>query len=488
MIFFSFITMDIIINLIVLLPLITLIILFFIKEIKNIKNIALFSAILTLILTLVLQFYIDFEIEGFAYYKIYKLSNYLNFYYAVGVDGLSYSLILLTTLLITLCIVLIWEIKYKIREFFIAFFLIEFLLINVFCTLDIIFFYIFFEAILIPMFIMILLWGSRNRKIKAAYSFFLYTFLGSVFMLIGIIYIYNTVGSTHLFSILNYNYTLEVQSILWLAFFISFAIKVPMWPVHLWLPEAHTEAPTAGSVLLAGILLKLGTYGMLRFLIPVFPLATHYFTPLVYSLSLVAIIYTSLTALRQIDLKKAIAYSSVAHMSLVTIGAFSNTISGIKGATFLMLSHGVVSSALFILIGVVYDRYGTRNLRYYGGLTLVMPIFSTFFLIHILSNMGFPGTSGFIGEFLILLFAYNSNTIVSIIATTGVILSAAYSIWLYNRMCFGSLKTTHIDFYTDTNEREFGILAALSLYTIILGIYPNIILNLIDHSILKLVV
>lgn len=470
-----------------LLPIIASVHLFFIDNTKLtlLRTIAGFYSTIIFISSLILQTKISFNFDSFSYYETFSLSDTFNICYSIGLDGLSYYLILLTTLLTVICIIVIWEVKYKLKEFIITLFTIEFLLINVFCTVDLLFFYIFFEAILIPMFLMIGIWGARERRIDAAYQFFLYTFIGSVFMLVAILYIFATTGTTHLFQLLSFNYLKEIQIILWLAFFVSFAVKVPMMPIHLWLPEAHTEAPTAGSVLLAGILLKLGTYGMVRFLVPLFPYATTYYTPFVFTISIIAVIYTSLTALRQGDLKKAIAYSSVAHMNLVTIGLLTNTLTGIKGATFLMISHGVVSSALFILIGVIYDRYKTRNIRYYGGLTLVMPIFASLFLIHILSNMGFPGTSGFIGEFLILLLAFNANTLVSIIATTGVILSAAYSIWLYNRIAFGGIKNMYVKIFSDVNEREFAVLVMLSIFTIILGIYPNIVLNMIDYALLR---
>lgn len=480
---------DLLISLFLLLPLLYAVALSFMdsNNLNSVRKTAAILASFTLILTLTLQFSIDFNINFFSYYKTFCISEHLNIYFTIALDGLSYYLILLTSLLTVVCIGTIWEIKYKLKEFLIILFIIEFLLVNAFSTIDIFFFYMLFEATLIPMFLMIGLWGGRNRRIDAAYQFFLYTFVGSIFMLVAILYIYFTSGTTNVFHLASFNYLREVQLVLWLAFFLAFAVKVPMMPIHLWLPEAHTEAPTAGSVLLAGILLKLGTYGMIRFLIPLFPHASGYYTPMVFTMSVVAVIYTSLTALRQGDLKKAIAYSSVAHMSLVTIGLFTDTVTGIKGATFLMISHGVVSSALFIIIGVIYDRYKTRNLRYYGGLTLVMPLFACLFLVQILSNMGFPGTSGFIGEFLILLMSYNNNTLVSILTTTGVVLSAAYSIWLYNRVSFGNIKHMYIKYFSDANEREFSTLIMLSLFTVILGVYPNTILNTIDHAIIRIV-
>lgn len=481
---------EILVKFLFLLPIISIMCLLAIEK-NNLNELRLCASVCSftiLIITLLIQFGISVHFEYFSYSTIFKISDHFNIYYSIGIDGLSYYLLLLTTLLTIICIVVIWEIKVKLKEFLITLFTIEFLLLNVFCSIDLLFFYIFFEAILIPMFIMIGLWGARERKIQAAYRFFLYTFFGSIFLLIAIIYIYTSYGTTYSGILTYFNYIPDIQKLVWLGFFISLAVKVPMFPVHLWLPEAHTEAPTAGSVLLAGILLKMGTYGILRFLLPFFPFATTYFTPAVFTICCIGIIYMSLTALRQGDLKKAIAYSSVAHMSLVIIGLFTNTLSGIKGATFLMISHGIVSSALFIVIGVIYDRYKTRNLRYYGGLALVMPLFATTFLIQILSNMGFPGTSGFIGEFLILLLAFNSNSVVAAIATTGVILSAAYSVWLYNRVCFGAIKQIYIKYYADINEREFGTLLMLSIFTLILGMYPNIILNAIDSTLMRVII
>jgi NADH-quinone oxidoreductase subunit M len=410
-----------------------------------------------------------------------------NISYSMGIDGFSIWFILLSTFLIPLCILVSWEnIKFRIKEFLILLLFLEFLLIQIFCITDLIFFYILFEAVLIPMFIMIGVWGSRERKIFAAYQFFIYTFVGSVLMLIAIIYLYVEFGTSSYFELLFWTVLLPapVQLFLWLGFFISFAVKVPMIPVHVWLPEAHVEAPTAGSVLLAGILLKLGGYGMLRFLIPLFPLATVYFIPFVYCISIVGIIYTSAVTIRQVDLKKIIAYSSVAHMNFVTIGLFSLTANGIEGSIFLMLSHGIVSSALFICIGILYDRYHSRLLFYYGGLNMVMPIYSTFFLIFTLANMGLPGLSNFVGELLVLLGVYTNSTSTAFLAAIGTVLGAVYSIWIYNRIMFGVIQTEFITEYCDVNKREFFILFLLSSISFFFGIYPNCIFSVLHYTFL----
>lgn len=327
-----------------------------------------------------------------------------------------------------------------------------------------------------PMFLIIGIWGSRLRKIQAAYQFFLYTFFGSMFMLFSIIYIYNTVGTTDYITLICFSFPFDVQKILWLAFFVSFAVKIPMVPFHTWLPEAHVEAPTAGSVLLAGVLLKLGTYGLIRFSITLFPDASSYFLPLVFLLSLISVIYTSMTTLRQIDLKKIIAYSSVAHMNLVVIGLFSLHIIGMEGGLMLMLSHGLVSPALFLCVGVLYDRYKTRLVNYYGGLALLMPLFSALFLAFTMANMGFPGTSAFIGEFLILLGSFDTNSLVSFFASVSVVLSAAYSVWLFNRIMFGPVNE-YLDHYSDLNKAEFTVLFFTVIIVLLVGIFPNTILE-----------
>ena len=355
-------------------------------------------------------------------------------------------------------------------------FIIEFLLINVFITLDLLFFYIFFESVLIPMFILIGIWGSRVEKIYAAFQFFLYTLFGSVLMLLAILTIYYHVGSINYNIILYNTFSESRQLFLWLAFFLSFAIKTPMIPFHIWLPKAHVEAPTTGSVLLAGILLKMGTYGFLRFNISLFPYASKYFTPLVFLLSIIAILYTSLTTIRQIDLKRIIAYSSIGHMNFVLIGLFSNNIQGIEGSIILMLSHGLVSSALFLMIGLLYERYSTRILLYYKGLINIMPIFGIFFFIFILANISFPGTSSFVGEFLIFLGIFKYNIFVGFLSGFSMILGAIYSIWLFNRIMFYNLSEK-IKYYCDLTRREIFYLIPLCLVIFIMGLFPISFLN-----------
>lgn len=358
----------------------------------------------------------------------------------------------------------------------------ELLLINVFTVLDLFFFYIFFEAVLIPMFILIGVWGSRQRKIHAAYQFFFYTLFGSILMLLGIIIIYSQTGTTDIQILAQTHFEESKQLFLWLAFFASFSVKVPMVPVHIWLPEAHVEAPTAGSVILAGVLLKLGTYGIIRFMLPLFPYANVYFTPLVLTMATLAVIYSSCTTIRQIDLKKIIAYSSVAHMNFALLGLFTDNSLGLEGSLYLMLAHGIVSSALFLSIGVLYDRYHTRNILYYGGLTAVMPLFSIFFLLFTLANIGMPGTVNFVGEFLVLLGVFQHNTLVAILAATSMVLGAVYSIWLYNRLVFGQIRVKVLLLFSDLTRREFYIFLPLALLTLIFGVCPNLILNGVTAS------
>jgi len=462
-----------------LLPLIGCIIIFFIPKENSlkIKQTGLNISLLTFILSLYLWINFDNSTANFQFVTKIDWIPYSNLSFSLGIDGISLFFVILTTFLIPICLLTSWNsIKTYIKEYVIAFLVIETLLISVFIVLDLLLFYIFFESILIPMFLVIGIWGSRERKIHAAYQFFIYTLLGSVLMLLGIMVIYFQVGTTDVQILLTSSFSVEKQKLLWLAFFASFAVKVPMVPVHIWLPEAHVEAPTAGSVLLAGILLKMGTYGFLRFSIPMFPDATIYFTPLIYTMSVIAIIYTSLTTLRQIDLKKIIAYASVGHMNFVTLGMFSLTVQGIEGSLLVMLSHGIVSSALFLCIGVLYDRYKTRIIKYYRGLTITMPIFATIFLLFTLANISVPGTSSFVGEFLTLVGTFQSNSLITILASTGMILGAAYSIWLYNRVSFGQL-TNHILAFNDVNKREFVIFVPFIFLTLLMGIYPSLFID-----------
>lgn len=408
--------------------------------------------------------------------------------FAIGIDGISLFFIILTTFLSPVCIFVGWaSITRNVKEYCIAFLVLETFMLAVFCTLDLLLFYVFFESVLIPMFIIIGVFGSRERKIRAAYQFFLYTLFGSVLMLLAILFIFFQAGTTDLAILLTTEFSEKRQLVLFLAFFASFAVKVPMVPVHIWLPEAHVEAPTAGSVILAGILLKLGTYGFLRFSIPMFPEASLYFAPLIYSMSLVAIVYTSLTTLRQIDLKKIIAYSSVAHMNFVTVGMFSLNAQGIEGSLLLMLSHGLVSPALFLCIGALYDRHKTRILRYYGGCVHAMPVFSLFFLFFTMANISLPGTSSFVGEFLVLVGAFKSNTFVAIIAATGMVLGGAYALWLYNRVVFGQFKAPYISFYSDLNRREVCMFVPFILGILWMGIYPNVFLDPMHCSVANLI-
>jgi proton-translocating NADH-quinone oxidoreductase chain M len=408
----------------------------------------------------------------------------LNLNLTVGIDGISLFLVILTTLLIPLCILASWTgIKTNVKEYLIAFLVMESFLIGVFCVLDLLVFYILFESVLIPMFLIIGIWGSRERKIRAAYFFFLYTLLGSVLMLLGILYIYTLVGTTDYETLLAFSLSPLEQKILWLTFFASFATKVPMLPMHIWLPEAHVEAPTAGSVILAGVLLKLGTYGFIRFSLPLFPEASLYFTPLVYAMAAIAVVYTSLTAIRQTDLKRIIAYTSVAHMNLVVIGLFSFNVIGIEGALLQSLSHGFVASALFLVIGVIYDRHHTRMVKYYGGLVHVMPLFSIIFLVFTMANIALPGTSSFVGELLILTGAYKTNTTITFIGATGMILGGGYSLWLFNRVVYGNLKTQYLNQFCDIEKREFFVFLPLLLGTFIMGVYPEIFLDIMHISV-----
>jgi NADH-quinone oxidoreductase subunit M len=431
--------------------------------------------------------------EGyFVYFYSYIWMIPFNIYYEIALDGISVFFVLLTTFLIPICILVSWNsIVYKLKEFLILLFIIEFLLINVFITLDLFFFYIFFESVLIPMFIMIGVWGSRQRKIHAAYQFFFYTLLGSIIMLMAIIYIYFTLKTTSVQQLVIFcpSFSKTSQLILWTCFFISFAVKVPMVPVHIWLPEAHVEAPTAGSVILAGILLKLGVYGIIRFLIPMFPYAMSYFSPLVCTLCVIGIIYASAVTIRQFDFKKIIAYSSVSHMNFALLGLFTgNSVVGMEGCLFFMLAHGIVSSALFICVGMLYERYHTRNLLYYGGIVQTMPLFSVFFFLFTIANLGLPGLSNFIGEFLVLISVWQYNTVVAFFAGLGLVLASVYSIWFCNRLIFGQIKYYSLQKFKDLTKRELIILCLLLFMVFVMGIFPNIFLNTFHMSLYHLII
>ena len=390
-------------------------------------------------------------------------------------------------MLVPLCILASYEsIKFSIKEYLISFLALETFMIGVFCSLDLVLFYLFFEGGLIPMFLIIGIWGGE-RRVYSTFKFFLYTLAGSVFMLLAIIYIFIQTGTTDVETLLNYNFTRNEQIILWLAFFASFMVKIPMWPFHTWLPDAHVEAPTAGSVILAGVLLKMAGYGFIRFSIGFFPEASELFAPFIFALSVIAIIVTSLIALVQEDMKKLIAYSSVAHMGFVTLGIFTFTVQGIEGGIIQMISHGIVSAALFLCVGVVYDRLHTRDISRYGGLVNKMPIYAFSFMVFILASLGLPGTSGFVGEFLVLLSIFSINTYFAVFATTGVVLAATYSLWLYRRIIFGALIKDELSEMVDLTRREILIFAPLLVLTILIGIFPKPVIDIIEPSTKKIV-
>jgi len=452
-----------------------------------IRQIAFLASSIAFVYSLVLWVFFDNSTSNFQYVEFFDWGVLFNVSFFFGVDGMSLFFVILSTLLTSICILNSWStIKKQIKAYMICFLLIESFLIIVFSVLDIIIFYIFFESILIPMFFVIGIWGSRTRKVKAAYQFFLYTLIGSLFMLLAIFFIFFETGTTD-YQILNSVVFSEDKEIfLWFAFFLSFSVKVPMIPFHIWLPEAHVEAPTAGSVILAGILLKMGTYGLLRYSLCLFPYGSVFFTPLVFVLSIIGILYTSLTTLRQIDLKKIIAYSSVAHMGFVTIGMFSYNISGIEGSLFIMLSHGFVSSALFLCIGILYDRYHTRLIKYYTGVAQVMPLFSFFFLFCSMSNLAFPATSSFVGEFLTLIGCFFINTCSTFLALFSMILGAAYSLWLCNRILFGPLSVKYLLHYNDITRRECFLLFPFVIAIIWMGVYPEVFIEPMHLTVINL--
>ena len=452
------------------------------------KSIVLNVSCLTFVVSLVLWVFFNKSIGTFQFVDKFLWIPIINLNFVLGIDGISIFFVLLTTLLIPICLLIGWDsIVYDRKKYFLSFLIMEFFLIGVFCILDLLLFYVFFEAVLIPMYLIVGVWGSRERKIRAAYFFFLYTLLGPVLMLISILYIYSQVGTTDYEVLLAFVFSPSEQKLIFLTFFFSFATKVPMVPVHLWLPEAHVEAPTAGSVILAGVLLKLGTYGLIRFCFPLFPDACFYFTPFVYSLAAVGVVYTSFTAIRQSDFKRIIAYTSVAHMNLVMVGLFSFNVIGLEGAILQSLSHGLVASALFLIIGVVYDRHHTRMVQYYGGLVHTMPIYIFIFLFFTMANIGLPGTSSFVGEFLILLGSFKTNIFITAISATSMIVGGCYSLWVFNRIAYGNLKTQYFTHYLDVNKREFLLFFPLMLGTLVMGIYPDIFLSPIHFSVNMLV-
>ena len=463
---------------------------------RNAKWLALLATTATFLLSLFVLVGFDPADTGFQFVEEYDWI--LGLKYKMGVDGISVLFVMLTTFLMPLTIAACWDVEHRVKEYMIAFLLLETLMLGVFCALDLVLFYLFFEAGLIPMFLIIGIWGGKER-IYAAFKFFLYTFLGSVLMLVAMIAMYMDAGTTDIPSLLTHNFGSEdmqvlgihvvggLQTLLWLAFFASFAVKMPMWPVHTWLPDAHVQAPTAGSVVLAAILLKMGGYGFLRFSLPMFPVASDLLAPLVLWMSAIAIVYTSLVALAQQDMKKLIAYSSVAHMGYVTMGIFAANQQGIDGAIFQMLSHGFISGALFLCVGVIYDRMHTRDIDAYGGLVNRMPAYALIFMFFTMANVGLPGTSGFIGEFLTLMGVFQVNTWVAAIATTGVILSAAYALWLYRRVVMGELIKEALKSITDMTRREKAIFAPLVAMTLLLGVYPALVTDIIGPSVEALV-
>jgi len=453
---------------------------------RNAKFVALWTTLGNFVLSIPLWVGFDNQTADFQFVEQYNwLSE--NITYHVGIDGISMLFIILSTFLMPICILASWNsIQTRVKEYMIAFLIMEATMVGVFSALDFVLFYIFFEGGLIPMFLIIGVWGGANR-IYATFKFFLYTLAGSVLMLLAIMAMFFEAGTTDIPTLIAHGFDPSLQKWLWLAFLASFAVKVPMWPVHTWLPDAHVEAPTAGSVILAAVLLKMGAYGFLRFSIPMLPDATVFFTPLIFTLSVIAVIYASLVALMQEDIKKLVAYSSVAHMGFVTIGIFTFNQQGIEGGIFQMLSHGLISGALFLCVGVVYDRLHTREIARYGGIVHRMPRYATFFLVFTLANVGLPGTTGFVGEFLVLVGVFQVNTWVAVLATTGIILSAGYALWLYRRVIFGALEKADLKSLKDLEAREVVILAPLLAAVIFFGVYPQPLLDVMHVSVENLI-
>ncbi|MCY4540860.1 MAG: NADH-quinone oxidoreductase subunit M [Rhodobacteraceae bacterium] len=464
--------------------------------VRNVKFLALAASVATFLISLVVLFGFDTSASEFQYVE--QATWLPGLQYKLGVDGISVLFVILTTFLMPITVLACWHVENRVKEFMMAFLILETLMIGVFCSLDLVLFYFFFEAGLIPMFLIIGIWGGK-RRLYATFKFFLYTLLGSILMLIAMIVLWQIAGTTDItrllefkvpsvpISLLGWQIEGGLQTIMWLAFFASFAVKMPMWPVHTWLPDAHVEAPTGGSVILAAILLKMGGYGFLRFNLPMFPIASDLLAPMVLWLSVIAIIYTSLVAMMQEDMKKLIAYSSVAHMGFVTMGIFTATRQGIDGAIFQMLSHGLISGALFLIVGVVYDRKHRRDIEYYGGLVVRMPRYAMVFMFFTLANVGLPGTSGFVGEFLTLAAAFQVSTWIAAGAATGVILSAAYALWLFRRVVYGDLVKTAIRDIADLTRREKLVFAPLLVMTLLLGVYPSLVTDVIGTSVQGLV-
>ncbi len=479
-----------ILSVIVFLPLVGALFIAFLSDdeagVRNARWLALWTTLITFIISLILVWRFDPSTADFQFVeKRPWLGGAIN--YSMGVDGISLPFVILTTALMPISILASWNaIQRRVREYMIAFLVLETLMVGTFCALDLVLFYLFFEGGLIPMFLIIGVWGGP-RRVYASFKFFLYTLLGSVLMLLAIMAMYWDAGTTDILTLLHHAFPHALQTWAFVAFLASFAVKLPMWPVHTWLPDAHVEAPTAGSVILAAILLKMGGYGFLRFSLPMFPEATEHLAPLIFALSVIAIVYTSLVALVQEDVKKLIAYSSVAHMGFVTMGIFAVTAQGISGGIFQMISHGIVSAALFLCVGVVYDRMHTREIAAYGGLVNRMPIYAFVFMVFALANVGLPGTSGFVGEFLTLIGAFRVNTWVATLATLGTILSACYMLWLYRKVIFGKLEKPNLQWIKDIGWREMAILAPLVILTILIGVYPKPVLDFSAVSVSQLI-
>lgn len=456
---------------------------------KNLYIWSIFVSLITFVISIILLIKFNKTAAGFQFVEAFKFLSNFDIKYYLGVDGISLLMVLLTTFLTPICLLVsLNSVKIRVKEYTICFLILETFVIGSFLALDLILFYIFFEAMLIPMFLIIGIWGGKNR-VYAAFKFFLYTLFGSVLFLIAIVYIYNKTGTADILLLKNLlpKFDLETQKWLWLALFVSFAVKIPMFPFHTWLPDAHVQAPTAGSVILAGILIKLGAYGFLRFSVPFFPLASHYFAQSVFILSVIAIIYASIVALMQEDMKKMIAYSSVAHMGFITMGIFAFNMQGLEGAIVQMISHGLVSSALFLCVGVVYDRMHTREIADYGGLVNKMPYYAVFVMIFTMAAVGLPGTSGFVGEFLSIIGVFQVNKIIAVLASFGVVLGATYMLWLYARVIFGEIKNPKLESIKDVNKIEFAVLLSISLLVLFIGIYPSSVLRYLDIPVQEII-